>query len=133
MSADRESFTEQRRRIMRHGTPSCGDDLLGMEMDFHAYLSMLDEIDDDSVTAKGTGDPERLIDASCAAASGVTVTAAAEAVRTAWLDSLRYGFIEAHHLVVDDDRATLDVVTPTAPDGLYATGIIEIRPAQRRS
>lgn len=117
---------------MRSGTPSHGDDLLGMEMDFHAYLTMLDEIDDPSVTARRTGDPERLIDASCAAAPGVTVAAAAEAVRAAWLDSLRYGFIEAHHLDVDGDRARLDVVTQTAPDGLYVTGTVEIRPSKPR-
>ena len=133
MSTARESFDEERRRIMRSGTPSRGDDLLGMEMDFHAYLTMLDEIDDHSVTARGTGHPERLIDASCAAAQGVTVAAAAEAVCTAWLDSLRYGFIEAHHFDLDGDRATLDVVTQTAPDGLYVTGMIEIRPAALRS
>jgi hypothetical protein len=133
MSTTRESFDEERQRIMRSGTPSHGDDLLGMEMDFHAYLTMLDEIDNHCVTARRTGDPERLIDASCAAAPGVTVAAAAEAVRAAWLDSLRYGFIEAHHLVVDGDRATIDVVTQAAPDGLYVTATIEIRPAARRS
>jgi hypothetical protein len=56
------------------------------------------------------------------------VSAAAQAVRTAWLESLRYGFTEAHHLVVDSDRASLEVITQTALGGLYVTGAIEIRP-----
>jgi hypothetical protein len=133
VSTDREAFAEQRRRIMRLCTPSRGDDLLGMEMDFHAYLSMLDEIDDDSVSARRTGNPEWLISASCSPAEGATVTAAAEAVRSAWLESLRYEFTEAHHLVLDSDLASLEVVTQTAPYGLYVTGVIEIRPAGPRS
>ena len=71
MSLNRENFTERKQRIMHAGTPSGGDDLLGMEMDFHAYLYGLDEIDDDSVSARRTGEAARLISATCSPADGV--------------------------------------------------------------
>jgi hypothetical protein len=130
---DRRAFAERQLRIMRSGRPSSGGDLLGMEVDFDHYLSMLDEIDSDSVAVRQTGHAERLLVASCSPAPGVTLASAAEAVRTMWLDWLRYEFTEARCLLTEESLATLEVVTQMSPNGLHVTGAIEIGPTARPS
>jgi hypothetical protein len=93
---------------MKDGTPSADDNLLGMEIDFVALLSGLDELDADSVSVHRTEHAERLIRATSRAAPGVPLRRAGEAVRSVWLSSLRYA-----HL------------------GPYVTGRARIAPASR--
>ena len=47
--------------MMRTGTPSSGDNLLGMSIDVDAYVSMPDAIDPYSVEVERTDRPECLI------------------------------------------------------------------------
>jgi len=54
--------------IMRAFPPSGGDDLLGMEIDFNAFLYGLDVLTD--AQARRTDDPARLIEATATAKRG---------------------------------------------------------------
>jgi len=123
-----EDFRAVSLRIMREGTPSAGDDLLGMEMDFVLLLGQLDEVDDQSVSVHRTEHAERLIRATCRTAPGVSLGSAAEAVRVLWLSNLRYSYLEAHHLHVSDEEATLDFITQIGSHRLYVTGQVRISP-----
>lgn len=112
--------------IMQDGTPSAGDNLLGMEIDFDIRLAELDEIEGDSVVVQRTEHAERLIRASCTPAINVSPGEAIEAIRREWLRDLRYGYAEAHLAATSEGRATLDFVTQIAPGGLYVTGQVEV-------
>jgi hypothetical protein len=113
---------------MASGAPSSGDNLLGMEMDFVARLSGLDELDSKSVKVRRTGSTEELIIATCRCAEGVPLAVAGNAVRTVWLDDLRYSEFEAHSLAISDGVAELRFVTQMSRGGgLYVTGVVEVR------
>jgi hypothetical protein len=114
---------------MRDGTPSAGDNLLGMEMDFFILLGELEELDSESVAVNRTEHAERLIRASCRAVPGLPVRSAGEAVRSLWLSNLRYSYVEAHELSVGDRDATLDFITQMGPHGMYVTGQVSTTPS----
>ena len=111
---------------MQDGTPSTGDNLLGMAIDFDVRLGVVDEIDEASVSVHRTEHPERLIRVSCKPAFDVAPTVAIDAVCREWLTNLRYGYREAHLATVGDHAATFDFVTQMAPNGLYVTGRVEV-------
>jgi hypothetical protein len=120
-------------RIMADGWPSYGYDLIGMQTDFYNYLEDLEEIDADSVSVErsrhAARDAARLIRASCRAAVGVSLDAAAAAVRDMWRSTLRYKYLEGHELRVGDDEAMLDFITQIGPHSLYVTGQVRILPS----
>ena len=115
---------------MALGPPSGGDDLVGMEMDFFVLLGELEGVEDESVEVERTTHPECLLRASCRAARGVPVEAAAEAVRHEWLTNLRYSYFESHRLKTDGDQAVLEFVTQISPDGFFVTGRVEVLPSR---
>lgn len=116
-----ERFAADKQRVMRDGPPSSGVDLCGMGIDFAWYLETLVEIDGSSLVVRRTSDPDRLIEASCRARTGVSLTAAADAVRHVWLTRLRYDTFESHALTIEEDRAVLDCVTQIEPGGFFVT------------
>ena len=122
-----DEFRAAKMAIVRDGTPSAGDDLLGMEMDFFVRLGELAEIDEDSVAVQRTEQAERLIRASCTPVTDVSPDKAIEAVRRKWLTHLRYVYTEAHLAVPSPQGATLDFVTQIAPGGLYVTGQVKVQ------
>jgi hypothetical protein len=111
--------------VMEDGTPSFGDDLLGMEIDF-SLLYSLPELDEDSVAVARTTHAERLISASCRPATGVSLDKAVQAVRDLWLTRLRYAYLEAHEVSKQEDGADLNFVTQIGPHRLYVTGQVHI-------
>ena len=117
---------------MQSGPPSDGDNLLGMEFDFVAYLGGLDAVDEASVSVRRTAQAETLLLVECAAAAGVSLRDAAEAVREAWLGPLRYHFHEAHHLSVSETQAVLRFITQIGPSDFYVTGQVTVRGANPR-
>lgn len=127
---DEAAFRRTALEIMKSGPPSGGDDLLGMEIDFDAYLGELDEIEPDSVSVAHTQHPESLIRASCRAASGVSLSAAAHAVQVAWNDKLRYDFKEAHYLRLSEGEAELRLVTQIDPHAFFVTASVTVLPAR---
>lgn len=118
--------------IVRDGTPSAGDDLLGMEMDFFVRLREVPEIDGDSVAVQRIEHAERLIRASCTPAKDVSPDKAIEAIRRKWLTHLCYEYTEAHLAAASSHGATLDFVTQIAPGGLYVTGQVEVQIPEHR-
>jgi len=126
---DEATFRRDALAMITSGPPSAGDDLLGMEIDFVAYLSGLDEIEPDSVEVSRTSHPESLIRASCSAAAGTDLSVAAEAVQTAWTDQLRYQYRESHHLRLTPEGAELAFATQIGPEALYVTGFVIVSPA----
>jgi hypothetical protein len=114
---------------MRSYSPSGADDLLGMEMDFVGHLSGLPAVDAESVTVRRTDDPQRLIEAECAAARGHSVEEATEAVTQAWLGKLGYVYSEAHHVTASDELGTLEGVTQIGPGGFFVTCRVTVRPS----
>lgn len=127
MSYDAEGFRNEAARVMRSGTPSSGDNLLGMEMDFFVYLGLLDALDASSVSVRRTPYPETLIRADCAARPGTSVEQAADAVRQTWQEHLGYSFQKAHHLQVSGAEGLLRFVTQIGPAGFYVTGQVVVR------
>jgi hypothetical protein len=124
-----EDFRAVSLRIMKDGTPSADDNLLGMEMDFFLLLGDLQELDGESVQVRATRSAECLIRATCRAAPGVSLDRAAEAVRDLWVSNLSYSHFEAHELAVAEGEATLHFVTQMRTHGLYVTGQVGITPS----
>jgi len=127
---DTDRFRLATLEIMRTGKPSSGYDLLGMSTDVDVYLSMPDALDPDSVDVERTDRPDRLICASCRAATGASLGEAAAAVEHTWMEHLRYRYREAHVLTSADGVATLHFITQMGERQIYVTGQIEIRPSQ---
>lgn len=121
-----DEFAAEKQRVIRDGEPSDGHNLLGMEIDFTAYLLGLDPVEPSSVEAHRTSDPACLIEASCRAVVGVSLRSAGVAVEDAWATALRYREHEAHCIVFDDDRVVLDCITQMRPGGLYVTARVTI-------
>lgn len=117
---------EQELKSLHRYAPSDGDDLLGMEIDFVAFLGGLDQLDVSTLTVRRTSDPAQLIIAESVAAPGIDVEGAVEAVRQVWLGKLRYSYGEAHYLEVLDRHAVLHFVTQIGPGGFYVTGTVTI-------
>jgi hypothetical protein len=101
-----------------------------MEMDFFVLLGHLDGLLGDSVEVQRTEQPECLLRVVCRAAPGVSLDAAAEAVRGLWLTSLRYSHFEAHRLSSTEDSKLLEFVTQIAPNGFFVTGRVEVQPGR---
>lgn len=121
-----DEFRDATLAIMQSGTPSAGDNLLGMEMDFYVRLGELDEVDEYSVVVQRTEHAERMIRASCTPTMDVPPSDAVEVIRREWLADLRYAYMEAHCVSASERGMTLDFVTQIAPGGLYVTGRVEV-------
>lgn len=123
----KEDYDLELQRLRRY-KPSGGHDLLGMELDFVAYLSGLEELDAATLTVRSTADPAGLIVAESLAAPGVAVAAAMESVRQVWLGQLGYTYSEAHYVEFVDERAVLHFVTQIGPGGFFVTGTVTVAP-----
>jgi hypothetical protein len=108
-------------RVRRSGTPSRGDDLLGMAMDVGAHLVRVQ-----SVRVERVVDPESLL-VDCAAVRGVSATEAGEAVRRTWPTDLSCTSHGSHHLAVSGDGALLRFVTQLDPGKPSVTGRVAVR------
>jgi hypothetical protein len=118
-------FEDARRRMMASGPPSNGDDLLGMEIDFEAYLPRCSALQ--SVRATHTGNPESLIVAECVAHSAASPDAVVEQLRRTWQEDLSYRYCEAHRIRRSQGAVHLDVVTQIGRGQFYVTGTIVVR------
>ncbi|MGC1215463.1 MAG: hypothetical protein WA890_29930 [Micromonospora sp.] len=118
-----ELFDEAKRQMMTAGSPSAGDNLDGMSIDFDAYLSMAELFE--QITVHQTGDPDCLLIASCTVKPGRTPTGVGEALVHIWQDKLRYHHRAAHRLRQDDLGVHLDVVTLSDDGDIFVTGLIK--------
>ena len=128
---DRVAFDAARRVICSSGPPSADDNLLGMEIDFCAFLGDPAYADDDPglwrdmtvsraersewlITGRGRG-KRRDADAIGAGLARI------------WLDMLRYNFREAHTVERSPDEVALLGVTQIGPGELWVTAKVRVR------
>ncbi|WP_112237143.1 hypothetical protein [Kribbella monticola] len=127
----RAAFDEQRREICRSGSPSDGDDLLGMEIDFLArlgdptYADQPHELWEEPTVEQDQGG-DWLIRLSTTARPGVTAEQVVEGLSAAWTQDLRYHYREAHTLVTEPRSVTLQAVTQMGPNDLWATAHVRV-------
>ena len=119
-------FAEAKARIMASATPSNGDNLDGMAIDFDYYL--LDRCPSlEAGTITTTNDPACLLLASCTARVDARPSIVAEQLLNAWLTDLRYTFREAHRVRRTPTTVELDVATQTGIAGIFVTAQIAVR------
>ena len=68
-----------------------------------------------------TDDVDNLVIAMCTFPEGMTEREVARRLEMLWEDRVRYGFWEAHALLVDSDQVELQAATRTGTDGHYVT------------
>jgi hypothetical protein len=124
-SGDSEAkFAADRTALMDGAEPSSGDNLLGMQMDFDAYLFMSEALD--NVQVASTGDPENLLDVTAIARPGVGDDEIAEALVLVWTQDLRYGYAESHVITQGLEGVILRAVTKIGPKGFYVTATVSV-------
>ena len=125
-----QEFEVARLEICASGPPSDGDNLLGMEMDFCAYLGD---------PAFANEDPGLWAGMSVWRAEGTDwlVRGAARSKRSlaseistflagVWTENLRYEHREEHVVTMTPDEVSLRAVTQAAPSGLWVTALVQI-------
>lgn len=119
-------FEDVKTLIMSSASPSTGNNLIGMMMDFdHYVLGTCSSLANGTVTQ--TADPDRLIVADCTAHRDATPTLVAEQITSAWARDLRYRFRETHRLRQTAMRVELDFATQSGERGIFVTGLITVR------
>jgi hypothetical protein len=124
-----DDFEQLRREICASGQASGGDNLLGMELDFDAYLDHADAGEDPGlwqgmvvqrhpgarwlITGQATGRRE---DADAIGAELARI----------WEEYLRYQDRTGHAIETARDRVTLRAVTQAAPGGLWVTAMVRV-------
>jgi len=123
-----EDFAAACRSIRTAGPPSWGDNLLGMEMDFFAYL---DGAMSESPPAwrdlavHRFEDRDWLIEATARAEVTEANEIAASLVEI-WETYLRYRYLEAHTLSTSEDRVVLEAITQAGPGQLWVTARVVV-------
>ncbi|MBB5867115.1 hypothetical protein F4553_000494 [Allocatelliglobosispora scoriae] len=126
MTVSTDSFEQDKREMMASGTPSDGDNLDGMMIDFDHYLVFKCRALGKGTVA-ATGDPARLLLVTCAAASGASPEEIAAEISGAWRSYLRYGFREAHRIRDTPTTVELDFATQSGEGGIFVTGTVVVR------
>jgi hypothetical protein len=121
---ERAAFDRMKAEIMRDCPPSGGDDLLGMEIDFTAYLGDLGVLDD--AEARRTDDPQRLIVATGVAKPDATPEQVVAALDDVWSTKLRYSHREGHVITQEPGSVRLAAITRIAPGGFYVTAEVTV-------
>jgi hypothetical protein len=128
---DRASFDVARREICSSGPPSSDDNLLGMEIDFTAYLGDPAYANNDpglwqDMAISRAERPEWLIKGH-ARGRRQDADAIGSKLTRIWLDKLRYNFREAHTVERSSDEVALLGVTQIGPGELWVTANVRIR------
>jgi len=123
-STEEQEFQQTKSRVMASSVPSSGDNLLGMEIDFDAYLDIDGVLDD--VLLRATGDPASLLRGTARGRAGIPLDRIAAELEWVWLFELRYRYLEAHFVHAIESAVTLDFVTQIGPAGFYVTGAFEV-------
>jgi hypothetical protein len=118
------TFEKARQEIMASGTPSTGDDLLGMVIDFEEYLPRCPVLATVKVTQ--TYNQDALIVTNCVAEQGASPEAVAEQLADVWQRNLRYHYREAHQLRQTPTTVELEFVTQIDEQAFYVTGTIAV-------
>ena len=105
-----EEFERAFEQTLDSVRPSSGDDLLGMQIDFDAYLEDSDLLID--VYVRSTNNPKELIQAHCKRAnSSIRIEALEAEIERIWSEQLRYRHYERHTLSRGEDEVRLNGLT----------------------
>jgi len=114
--------------IRSAGRPSSGDNLLGMEMDFFAFL---DGAVSESrppwhdLAVHRVEDGDWHIEATTKGDATASAEIAASLVEI-WEDHLRYGYLEAHTVATSPDRVVFKAITQSGPGQLWVTARVVV-------
>lgn len=119
----REDLATISAAVRADGPPSSGDNLLGIEMDFHAFLHGADSEARPvwrDLAVRRLEDHDWLIEATARGDAAQAATIGARLVEI-WESSLRYGHLEAHTLTTSPDRVVLEAITQSGPGQMWVT------------
>jgi hypothetical protein len=130
---DREDFAKAMDAVLASGTRSTGDNLLGMEIDFCAYLG------DPPSAGAGDDGPGLWEDMTISRSEGAewlitgrahgrlaNADAIAAQLSRIWDQALRYPYREAHIVSRTSNEVRLQAVTQLAPGGLWVTADVHV-------
>jgi hypothetical protein len=119
-------YHKLRRAVQMNARPGAVPERKALENQLRAALAAagFSEVETDA-----TDDPDRLVIGLCSFAEHPS-EAVAEVLELLWQDHLRYGFWEAHAILVENDQVELLAATRASVTGHYATVHVV---AQRRS
>lgn len=125
-----EAFEQIRGEICTSGPPSDGDDLLGMEIDFCAFLGEGTYSDEEpelwrDVSVSRTEGGVWLIQAVAYGAQS-DAQEIATALPRIWMEHLRYGYREGHTIVQTENDVRLQAVTQIDPHDLWVTAQVQV-------
>jgi len=123
-----EEFATASASVRAGGPPSSGDNLLGMEMDFHAFLHGADfdarpvwrDVD-----VHRFEDRDWLIEATAKGDAAQAATIGTRLVEI-WESRLRYGHLEAHTVSTSDEAVTLEAITQSGHGQMWVTARIVV-------
>lgn len=124
------AFEQLRQEVCASGPPSDGDDLLGMELDFCAYLADHADADKDPglwrdmVVYRQEG-ARWLITGRAEGRRQDAEAIGAELARI-WCERLSYQSREGHTVDTAPDLVTLRAVTQIAENGLWVTALVRV-------
>lgn len=123
-----EELATVRASVRADGRASSGENLLGMEADFHAFLHGADSdvrpLWRDVVIERLEG-RDWLIEATAKGDAAQATTIGARLVEI-WESRLRYGHLEAHTLTTSPDRVVLEAITQSGPGQLWVTARVVV-------
>jgi hypothetical protein len=125
-----DDFEQLRREICASGLASGGDDLLGMEIDFDAWLQGWADADgapglwQNMVVQRHQG-AQWLITGRATGRREDADAIGAELARI-WEECLRYPYRAGHTVETAPDQVTLRAVTQMAPGGLWVSAAVQV-------
>lgn len=110
-------YHKLRRGVQMNARPGAVPELRALETQLRAALTAAGFAE---VETGATTDPDRLVIGLCTF-TGHGAEAVAEVLEVLWQDHLRYGFWEAHAILVENDQIELLAATRASVTGHYAT------------
>jgi hypothetical protein len=123
--ADQARFARDRQLVMSSSVPSSGENLLGMQIDFDAYLEEAAIFDGD-FSVRSTEDASCLLRGEGRAKPGFPPDVVAAKLEWAWLEHLRYKFFESHTVRLSGSTVIVEFVTQISASGFYVRGKVEV-------
>jgi hypothetical protein len=124
-----DAFEQLRREICASGPASYAHDLMGMEIDFDAFLDPADADEDpglwQNMDVQRHPGAQWLITGQATGRREDADAIGAELARI-WEEKLRYRYRAGHTIEIAPDQVTLRAVTQMRPGGLWVTATVQV-------